>query len=152
MSAQKIPAVRLKDSVIRDSAAASMEDFQCKDQTVHSYQQISCLDSVIRLACVLFVCFFHMRLWLNDKRVKCELWFKSFSFLRYLESCNIPITVKRKYQFSSNTTSSNSDDDKKGSEEGIQVPQDTNTGVFSLKIRLENTPCVVILIFALLYC
>uniref|UniRef100_A0A3Q3RA45 Period circadian protein homolog 2 n=1 Tax=Monopterus albus TaxID=43700 RepID=A0A3Q3RA45_MONAL len=49
------------------------------NQTVCSYQQISCLDSVIR----------------------------------YLESCNIPITVKRKYQFSSNTTSSNSDDDKK---------------------------------------
>uniref|UniRef100_A0A669AVE8 Period circadian protein homolog 2 n=1 Tax=Oreochromis niloticus TaxID=8128 RepID=A0A669AVE8_ORENI len=64
----------------RDSTAASMEDFTYKDQTVCSYQQISCLDSVIR----------------------------------YLESCNIPITVKRKYQFSSNTTSSNSDDDKKG--------------------------------------
>uniref|UniRef100_A0A671VFS6 Period circadian protein homolog 2 n=1 Tax=Sparus aurata TaxID=8175 RepID=A0A671VFS6_SPAAU len=81
--AQKSPAVRLKDLVpplqVRDSAAASMEDFSCKDQTVHSYQQISCLDSVIR----------------------------------YLESCNIPITVKRKYQFSSNTTSSNSDDDKR---------------------------------------
>uniref|UniRef100_A0A671VF10 Period circadian protein homolog 2 n=1 Tax=Sparus aurata TaxID=8175 RepID=A0A671VF10_SPAAU len=85
--AQKSPAVRLKDLVpplqVRDSAAASMEDFSCKDQTVHSYQQISCLDSVIR----------------------------------YLESCNIPITVKRKYQFSSNTTSSNSDDDKRGSDD-----------------------------------
>uniref|UniRef100_A0A671VFV1 Period circadian protein homolog 2 n=1 Tax=Sparus aurata TaxID=8175 RepID=A0A671VFV1_SPAAU len=88
---QKSPAVRLKDLVpplqVRDSAAASMEDFSCKDQTVHSYQQISCLDSVIR----------------------------------YLESCNIPITVKRKYQFSSNTTSSNSDDDKRGSDDGVQV-------------------------------
>lgn len=94
---QKSPAVRSKDSapplVARDSTAASMENFTYKDQTVCSYQQISCLDSVIR----------------------------------YLESCNIPITVKRNYQFSSNTTSSNSDDDKKGSEEGIQVPQDTNT-------------------------
>ncbi|KAG8002226.1 Period circadian protein-like protein 2 [Nibea albiflora] len=91
MPAQRSPAVRLKDSApplqVRDSTTASMEDFPCKDQTVHSYQQISCLDSVIR----------------------------------YLESCNIPITVKRKYQFSSNTTSSNSDDDKKGLE-------DTNPG------------------------
>uniref|UniRef100_A0A3Q3W2Q7 Period circadian protein homolog 2 n=1 Tax=Mola mola TaxID=94237 RepID=A0A3Q3W2Q7_MOLML len=82
--AQKAPALRLKDSAallqVRDSTAVSIEDLPCKDQTVHSYQQISCLDSVIR----------------------------------YLESCNIPVTVKRKYQFSSNTTSSNSDDDKKG--------------------------------------
>uniref|UniRef100_A0A8C9WQ45 Period circadian protein homolog 2 n=1 Tax=Scleropages formosus TaxID=113540 RepID=A0A8C9WQ45_SCLFO len=31
---------------------------------------------------------------------------------RYLESCNIPITVKRKCHSSSNTTSSNSDEDK----------------------------------------
>uniref|UniRef100_A0A669EA06 Period circadian protein homolog 2 n=1 Tax=Oreochromis niloticus TaxID=8128 RepID=A0A669EA06_ORENI len=80
---QRCSTVRPKDSVLplqaRDSTAASMEDFTYKDQTVCSYQQISCLDSVIR----------------------------------YLESCNIPITVKRKYQFSSNTTSSNSDDDKK---------------------------------------
>lgn len=54
-----------------------------------------------------------------------------FLFLRYLESCNIPITVKRKYQFSSNTTSSNSDDDKKGSEDGMQVSQDTNPGMYT---------------------
>uniref|UniRef100_A0AAR2JJ73 Period circadian protein homolog 2 n=1 Tax=Pygocentrus nattereri TaxID=42514 RepID=A0AAR2JJ73_PYGNA len=33
-------------------------------------------------------------------------------FLRYLESCNVPITVKRKCPSSSNTTSSNSDEDK----------------------------------------
>ncbi|CAL1571667.1 unnamed protein product [Knipowitschia caucasica] len=91
----KSTVVRLKDSahapLARDGTAASVEDFTYKDQTVCSYQQISCLDSVIR----------------------------------YLESCNVPITVKRKYQFSCNTTSSNSDDDKKGSGEGIQVPQDS---------------------------
>lgn len=50
--AQKSPAVRVKDSTaplqVRDSTAASIEDFPCKDHTVHSYQQISCLDSVIR--------------------------------------------------------------------------------------------------------
>ncbi|KAM9318953.1 LOW QUALITY PROTEIN: period circadian protein homolog 2-like [Pholidichthys leucotaenia] len=90
------PSVRQKDSAppqARDGTAASTDDFTFKDQTVCSYQQISCLDSVIR----------------------------------YLESCNIPITVKRKYQFSSNTTSSNSDDDKRGSEDGMQVHQDTST-------------------------
>uniref|UniRef100_A0A673H954 Period circadian protein homolog 2 n=1 Tax=Sinocyclocheilus rhinocerous TaxID=307959 RepID=A0A673H954_9TELE len=41
-------------------------------------------------------------------------------FHRYLESCNVPNTVKRKYQFSSNTTSSNSDEDKKASDASLQ--------------------------------
>uniref|UniRef100_A0A8C5E9S9 Period circadian protein homolog 2 n=1 Tax=Gouania willdenowi TaxID=441366 RepID=A0A8C5E9S9_GOUWI len=103
--AQKSPAVRLKDLAhlpqVKDSTAASMDEFTCKDQTVCSYQQISCLDSVIR----------------------------------YLESCNVPVTVKRKYQFSSNATSSNSDDDKKGSEDGL--PQDTSTGMLT---SLKKTP------------
>lgn len=49
---QKNSAVRLKDSAAslqaRDGNAASMDDFPCKDHTVPSYQQISCLDSVIR--------------------------------------------------------------------------------------------------------
>uniref|UniRef100_A0A3Q0R189 Period circadian protein homolog 2 n=1 Tax=Amphilophus citrinellus TaxID=61819 RepID=A0A3Q0R189_AMPCI len=92
LAAHRSSVTRPKDSAFplqaRDSTAASMEDFTYKDQTVCSYQQISCLDSVIR----------------------------------YLESCNVPITVKRKYQFSSNATSSNSDDDKKGSEDGMQKP------------------------------
>lgn len=49
-AAQRSSAVRLKDSTpqVRDGTAGSMEDFPCKDQTVCSYQQISCLDSVIR--------------------------------------------------------------------------------------------------------
>ncbi|KAJ8280385.1 hypothetical protein GJAV_G00053890 [Gymnothorax javanicus] len=85
---QRSSAVRLKGSappVVGREMVASVEDrstaqeeLEYKGQTVYSYQQISCLDSVIR----------------------------------YLESCNIPITVKRKYQSSSNTTSSNSDEDK----------------------------------------
>lgn len=50
-----------------------------------------------------------------------------FLFFRYLESCNIPVTVKRKYQFSSNTTSSNSDDDKK---DCVQVPRE-NPGIYT---------------------
>uniref|UniRef100_A0A8C5E9J7 Period circadian protein homolog 2 n=1 Tax=Gouania willdenowi TaxID=441366 RepID=A0A8C5E9J7_GOUWI len=78
--------------------------YQCFSNTVCSYQQISCLDSVIR----------------------------------YLESCNVPVTVKRKYQFSSNATSSNSDDDKKGSEDGL--PQDTSTDPLSNIKALKKTP------------
>lgn len=54
-----------------------------------------------------------------------SVWSNIFLFFRYLESCNIPVTVKRKYQFSSNTTSSNSDDDKKTTEDCEQVPQET---------------------------
>uniref|UniRef100_A0A8B9I093 Period circadian protein homolog 2 n=1 Tax=Astyanax mexicanus TaxID=7994 RepID=A0A8B9I093_ASTMX len=85
-SLQKSPAVRPKDSAYpttwRENEEAQQapvqEELTFKDQTVYSYQQISCLDSVIR----------------------------------YLESCNVPITVKRKCQSSSNTTSSNSDEDK----------------------------------------
>lgn len=53
---QKSPVVRPKDSVypvnLRGSAeeqhAAVQEELAFKDQTVYSYQQISCLDSVIR--------------------------------------------------------------------------------------------------------
>ncbi|XP_059419162.1 period circadian protein homolog 2-like [Carassius carassius] len=83
---QKSPVVRPKDSAYpvnwRESPveprAGLQEELAFKDQTVYSYQQISCLDSVIR----------------------------------YLESWNVPITVKRKCQSSSNTTSSNSDEDK----------------------------------------
>ncbi|XP_035384032.1 period circadian protein homolog 2-like isoform X2 [Electrophorus electricus] len=84
----KSPGGRQKDAalVVRDGPAASEE---LRNQTMYSYQQINCMDSVIR----------------------------------YLESCNIPITVKRKYQFSSNTTSSNSDEEKKGCD-GVQPTQD----------------------------
>lgn len=43
---------------------------------------------------------------------------------RYLESCNVPLTMKRKCQSSSNTTSSNSDDGKqKGSNNSMQVSE-----------------------------
>uniref|UniRef100_A0A8C5EAX0 Period circadian protein homolog 2 n=1 Tax=Gouania willdenowi TaxID=441366 RepID=A0A8C5EAX0_GOUWI len=84
-----------KPEVLQYSTAASMDEFTCKDQTVCSYQQISCLDSVIR----------------------------------YLESCNVPVTVKRKYQFSSNATSSNSDDDKKGSEDALKKTPSGAAGV-----------------------
>lgn len=44
--------MRVRDSAphsqVRDNTGANMDDFTYKDQTVCSYQQISCLDSVIR--------------------------------------------------------------------------------------------------------
>ncbi|XP_051555706.1 period circadian protein homolog 2-like isoform X2 [Myxocyprinus asiaticus] len=97
---QKGPVVRPKDSAnpvnlresTEDQRAAVQEELAFKDQTVCSYQQISCLDSVIR----------------------------------YLDSCNVPITVKRKCQSSSNTTSSNSDEDKRrGVENSMQVTEES---------------------------
>ncbi|XP_072525488.1 period circadian protein homolog 2 isoform X3 [Salminus brasiliensis] len=98
---QKSQAVRPKDSACpvncRENGEAQQatvqEELTFKDQTVYSYQQISCLDSVIR----------------------------------YLESCNVPITVKRKCQSSSNTTSSNSDEDRqKATESSMQVAKDSS--------------------------
>ncbi|KAL0973391.1 hypothetical protein UPYG_G00202840 [Umbra pygmaea] len=98
---QRSPTVRRKDSAVppllaKDGSApaVSVEELTCKDQCVYSYQQISCLDSVIR----------------------------------YLESCSVPITVKRKYQFSSN-----SDEDMKSSENAMQVSQDPHLSIKTLK-------------------
>nr|QGW67271.1 period 2 [Rhamdia quelen] len=93
---QKTPVVRPKDSAYpvnwKESAEEQQttiqEEIALKDQTVYSYQQISCLDSVIR----------------------------------YLESCNVPITVKRKCQSSSNTTSSD-EDKQKAAESSMQVAE-----------------------------
>ncbi|XP_062843281.1 period circadian protein homolog 2-like [Trichomycterus rosablanca] len=98
----KSPGVKQKDAapVVRDGTAAVEE---LRDQTLNSYQQISCLDSVIR----------------------------------YLESCNTPITVKRKYQFSSNTTSSNSDEEKKGGDGAVAGAED------SMKTNKKSSPDVV---------
>ncbi|XP_048016062.1 LOW QUALITY PROTEIN: period circadian protein homolog 2-like [Megalobrama amblycephala] len=84
----RFPVVKQKDSEMVRDGPATVEEL--KDHTMYSYQQISCLDSVIR----------------------------------YLESCNIPNTVKRKYQFSSNTTSSNSDEDKKASDATLRQTDD----------------------------
>ncbi|XP_048019281.1 period circadian protein homolog 2 isoform X1 [Megalobrama amblycephala] len=95
---QKSPVVRPKDSAClatwrespEEQRATGQEELAFKDQTVYSYQQISCLDSVIR----------------------------------YLESCNVPITVKRKCQSSSNTTSSD-EDKQRGVESSMQVSEAT---------------------------
>uniref|UniRef100_H3DCQ3 Period circadian protein homolog 2 n=1 Tax=Tetraodon nigroviridis TaxID=99883 RepID=H3DCQ3_TETNG len=67
---------RESGAALEESRPAFQEEMTFNDQTIYSYQQISCLDSVFR----------------------------------YLESCNVPIPIKRKCQSLSNTTSSNSDD------------------------------------------
>ncbi|XP_047445193.1 period circadian protein homolog 2 isoform X3 [Mugil cephalus] len=102
-SAQKsLAVVRPKDpaalfnwketgSAVENSRGSFQEELGVGDQTgSYSYQQISCLDSVIR----------------------------------YLESCNVPITMKRKCQSSSNTTSSNSDEDKQKGASSMQVTEE----------------------------
>ncbi|XP_039193950.1 period circadian protein homolog 1 isoform X3 [Crotalus tigris] len=67
--------------------AATSEDSVRKEPSNYSYQQINCLDVIIR----------------------------------YLESCTIPIRVKRKCGSSSYTASSNSDDDKQKGREQAAV-------------------------------
>uniref|UniRef100_A0A674EHZ0 Period circadian protein homolog 2 n=1 Tax=Salmo trutta TaxID=8032 RepID=A0A674EHZ0_SALTR len=65
------------------------EQLAFNDQTVYSYQQISCLDSVIR----------------------------------YLEGCNVPITMKRRCHSSDNTMSSD-EDKQKGGDNPMQLSED----------------------------
>ncbi|XP_078791324.1 period circadian protein homolog 2 isoform X4 [Oryzias latipes] len=118
------PVVRVKDSAPSiNRRGAKMEDgrdpFQDElafnYQGVYSYQQISCLDSVIR----------------------------------YLESCNIPVTMKRKCQSSSNTTSSNSDEDRQKGPTSMQVSREITEDVPGAGEVLEYCknpgapPCVV---------
>ncbi|KAJ7990570.1 hypothetical protein DPEC_G00301760 [Dallia pectoralis] len=108
---QKSLAAHMKESDALESDAVndSVEELLCKDQTVNLYQQISCLDGVVR----------------------------------YLESCKIPIRVKRTYQFSSDTTSSNSDEDQKGPESGVQVLQDPGQSLKALTKPLFGAAPVV---------
>uniref|UniRef100_A0A8C0IGY7 Period circadian protein homolog 2 n=1 Tax=Bubo bubo TaxID=30461 RepID=A0A8C0IGY7_BUBBB len=77
---QNGPGGQVKDAVGKDTAVTAApknvttEELAWKEQPVYSYQQISCLDSVIR----------------------------------YLESCNVPGTAKRKCEPSSSVASLNS--------------------------------------------
>ncbi|KAE8290906.1 Period circadian protein-like protein 2 [Larimichthys crocea] len=117
-SVQKSPVVvRPKDSAaplnlretMEESRSSFQEDMSFNEQTVYSYQQISCLDSVVR----------------------------------YLETCNVPITMKRKCQSSSNTTSSNSDDDKHKGSNSMQVSEEPallkdQSGLSALDVRDKN--------------
>ncbi|KAM7379346.1 hypothetical protein PAMP_004908 [Pampus punctatissimus] len=83
-------SLRETETTMEESRASFQEEMAFNDQAVYSYQQISCLDSVIR----------------------------------YLENCNVPITMKRKCQSSCNTTSSNSDEDKQKGSDSMQVSEE----------------------------
>uniref|UniRef100_A0A665T6K2 Period circadian protein homolog 2 n=1 Tax=Echeneis naucrates TaxID=173247 RepID=A0A665T6K2_ECHNA len=61
-----------------------------------------------------------------------------YVFCRYLESYNIPITMKRKCHSSSNTTSSNSDEDKQKGSNDMQVSEAV-VGT-SLPLPVPNKP------------
>uniref|UniRef100_A0A8K9VAY5 Period circadian protein homolog 2 n=1 Tax=Oncorhynchus mykiss TaxID=8022 RepID=A0A8K9VAY5_ONCMY len=86
------------------------EQLAFNDQTVYSYQQISCLDSVIR----------------------------------YLEGCNVPITMKRRCHSSDNTMSSD-EDKQKGGDNPMQLSEDATTSatgaVGSSLAALAGPPC-----------
>uniref|UniRef100_A0A674PGC5 Period circadian protein homolog 2 n=1 Tax=Takifugu rubripes TaxID=31033 RepID=A0A674PGC5_TAKRU len=77
---------------------SSFQEMTFNEQTIYSYQQISCLDSVVR----------------------------------YLESCSVPISMKRRCRSSSNTTSSNSDDCKQKGSGQVQVSAGAATGATTL--------------------
>nr|XP_015812393.2 period circadian protein homolog 2 isoform X2 [Nothobranchius furzeri] len=79
-----------KEASVEESRATSQEELSLNDQTVYSYQQISCLDSVIR----------------------------------YLDSYNVPLVMKRKCLSSSNTTSSNSDEDKQKTSHSVMASEE----------------------------
>uniref|UniRef100_A0A1A8F9F7 Period circadian protein homolog 2 n=1 Tax=Nothobranchius korthausae TaxID=1143690 RepID=A0A1A8F9F7_9TELE len=84
-----------KEASVEESRATSQEELSLNDQTVYSYQQISCLDSVIR----------------------------------YLDSYNVPLIMKRKCLSSSNTTSSNSDEDKQKTSHGVPASEEITEDV-----------------------
>ncbi|XP_071781201.1 period circadian protein homolog 2 isoform X6 [Centroberyx gerrardi] len=102
-------------ATMEESRTAFQEDLAFNDPTVYSYQQISCLDSVVR----------------------------------YLESCNVPITMKRKCQSSSNTTSSNSDEEKQKGPNSMQVSEEiiedvSGAGEMTEGIQISGVPpCAV---------
>ncbi|XP_069072364.1 period circadian protein homolog 1 isoform X2 [Pleurodeles waltl] len=88
-----------KETAVSLGKAVTSEESLRKEPSNYSYQQINCLDSIIR----------------------------------YLDSCNIPCTVKRKCGSSSYTTSSASDDDKqKAGKEAAGVKKDI--------VMMEETP------------
>ncbi|XP_070988448.1 period circadian protein homolog 2-like isoform X3 [Oncorhynchus clarkii lewisi] len=82
-----VSGLSLEDSSSR--TAVQEEQLAFNDQTVYSYQQISCLDSVIR----------------------------------YLEGCNVPITMKRRCHSSDNTMSSD-EDKQKGGDNPMQLSEE----------------------------
>ncbi|XP_043989696.1 period circadian protein homolog 2 isoform X1 [Gambusia affinis] len=100
------PPISWRETTAADSRVSFHEELDLNNQTVCSYQQISCLDSVIR----------------------------------YLESYNVPVVMKRKCQSSSNTTSSNSDEDKQKKSHAVQISEEPTLSKDQSRISALNHP------------
>nr|XP_029498338.1 period circadian protein homolog 2-like isoform X2 [Oncorhynchus nerka] len=96
-----VSGLSLEDSSSR--TAVQEEQLAFNDQTVYSYQQISCLDSVIR----------------------------------YLEGCNVPITMKRRCHSSDNTMSSD-EDKQKGGDNPMQLSEEIIVDVSVARVEVEG--------------
>ncbi|XP_024291233.1 period circadian protein homolog 2-like isoform X2 [Oncorhynchus tshawytscha] len=96
-----VSGLNLEDSSSR--TAVQEEQLAFNDQTVYSYQQISCLDSVIR----------------------------------YLEGCNVPITMKRRCHSSDNTMSSD-EDKQKGGDNPMQLSEEVIVDVSVARVEVEG--------------
>ncbi|XP_052333013.1 period circadian protein homolog 2 isoform X3 [Oncorhynchus keta] len=95
-----VSGLSLEDSSSR--TAVQEEQLAFNDQTVYSYQQISCLDSVIR----------------------------------YLDGCNVPITMKRRCHSSDNTMSSD-EDKQKGGDNPMQLSEEIIVDVSVARVEVE---------------
>uniref|UniRef100_A0A3B5M7I5 Period circadian protein homolog 2 n=1 Tax=Xiphophorus couchianus TaxID=32473 RepID=A0A3B5M7I5_9TELE len=100
------PPINWREATAADSRLSFHEELDLNDQTAYSYQQISCLDSVIR----------------------------------YLESYNVPVLMKRKCQSSSNTTSSNSDEDKQKKSHTVQISEEPTLSKDQSRISALDDP------------
>ncbi|XP_064794858.1 period circadian protein homolog 2 isoform X2 [Oncorhynchus masou masou] len=96
-----VSGLSLEDSSSR--TAVQEEQLAFNEQTVYSYQQISCLDSVIR----------------------------------YLEGCNVPITMKRRCHSSDNTMSSD-EDKQKGGDNPMQLSEEIIVDVSVARVEVEG--------------
>ncbi|KAM9460124.1 period circadian protein homolog 2-like isoform 4-T4 [Salvelinus alpinus] len=96
-----VSGLSLEDSSSR--TAVQEEQLAFNDQTVYSYQQISCLDSVIR----------------------------------YLEGCNVPITMKRRC-YSSDSTMSSDEDKQKGGDNPMQLSEEIIVDVSVAREEVEG--------------
>lgn len=99
-------------AVEKDSLGASFpEELACKDQPTCSYQQISCLDSVIRYTGTSSRVSTISRAF--PPLVLCGLTRGSCPSHRYLESCSEAATLKRKCEFPANVPTLRSSDKRK---------------------------------------
>lgn len=98
------PDLEAAPAPIQAPVALAAEDAERKEASSCSYQQINCLDSILRSG--------HLgtfSAWGRAQTCPHVLW----CLLRYLESCNLPSTAKRKCASSSSCTASSASDDDK---------------------------------------